>query len=166
MEALSALMLAADPAEPKTFEIVLPQLTFAIEQLWDWPTVKSTRHHVLQRLGVWWRAARGDFVDNQRSIFWIVRLEVFEKDDPSEGLPPVPAQNESKPEVEQTEEPGIVVMPHGKATKLNSYHSEFKDLVGAKLPLRLARDIGAVRTKLVAETEESFPAYHRGSSHR
>jgi ATP-dependent Lon protease len=151
LEALSALMLAADPAEPKSFEIVLPQLAFAIEQLWDWPTVKSTRHHVLQRLGVWWRAARGDFVDNQRSIFWIVRLEVFEKDAPSEGLPAPRAQNKSKQEDERTEEPGIVVMPKGRATKLNDYHSEFKTLVDAKLPLRIARDISVVRAKLVAE---------------
>ncbi len=32
-EALAALILAADPAEPQTFEIVLPQLTYAIEHL-------------------------------------------------------------------------------------------------------------------------------------
>jgi ATP-dependent Lon protease len=150
-EALGALMLAADPTEPKTFEIVLPQLAFAIEHLWDWPTAKSTRHHVLQRLGVWWRAARGDFTDNDSSIFWIVRLEVFEKDDPSEGLPPLRAQNEDGQGGEPKEEPNIVVMPKGKATKLNDYHSEFKTLVDAELPLRLARNISAVRATLMAE---------------
>jgi ATP-dependent Lon protease len=41
-EALAALMLAADPATPQTFEIVLPQLAYAIEHLWDWPTARAT----------------------------------------------------------------------------------------------------------------------------
>ena len=150
-EALGALMLAADPTEPKTFEIVLPQLAFAIEQLWYWPTAISTRHHVLQRLGVWWRAARGDFTDNDRSIFWIVRLEVFEKDDSSEMLPPARTQNEGQQGGEPKEEPSIVVMPKGTATKLNDYHTEFKTLVGTKLPLRLATNISAVRATLMAE---------------
>ena len=158
LEALSALMLAADPTEPQTFEIVLPQLAFAIEHLWDRPTAKSTRHHVLQRLGVWWRAARGDFTDNDSSMFWIVRLEVFEKDDPSEGLLPVRAENEGGQGGEPKEEPGIVVMPKDKATKLNNYHNEFKDLVDAKVPLRLATDIGAVRAKLTAEYPHAIAA--------
>jgi hypothetical protein len=148
-EALGALMLAADPTGPQTFEIVLPQLAYVIEHLWEWPTARVTKHHVLQRLGVWWRAARGDFVDNDSSIFWITWLEMLDQDDPSEGLPPR-AQNEGGKGGEP-EEPGIVVMPKGKTTKFNNYQSEFKDLVDAKLPLRLARDIGAVRTKLIAE---------------
>jgi ATP-dependent Lon protease len=148
-EALSALMLAVDPTEPQTFEIVLPQLAYAIEHLWEWPMARVTKHDVLQRLGVWWRAARGDFANNDCSIFWIAQIETLHQDGPSEGLPPARVENEGGQGDE--EQPGIVVMPSGKATKLNSYHSEFKDLVGAKLPLRLARDIGAVRTKLVAE---------------
>jgi ATP-dependent Lon protease len=150
-EALSALMLAADPTEPKTFEIVLPQLTFAIEHLWDWPTAKSTKHHLFQRLGIWWRAAREDFKDSKSSIFWIVRLRLFEKDDPSEGLPPARAQNEGQHGGQPKEEPYIVVMPKDKATKLNDYHTEFKTLVDAKLPLRLATSISAVRATLMAE---------------
>jgi ATP-dependent Lon protease len=149
-EALSALMLAADPTEPQTFAIVLPQLAFAIEHLWEWPTARVTKHDVLQRLGVWWRAARGDFADNDSSIFWIARTEALDQDDPSEGLPPARAQNEGG-RGGDPEEPGIVVMPSSKATKLNNYQSEFKNLVDAKLPLRLAINIDAVRTKLMAE---------------
>ena len=150
-EALSALMLGADPTEPKTFEIVLPQLAFAIEHLWDWPTAKSTRNHVLQRLGVWWRAARGDFKDNDSSIFWIARLKVFEKDDPSEEQPPAHTQNEGQHGGPPKEEACIVVMPKDRATKLNDHHTEFRTLVDAKLPLRLATNISAVRTTLMAE---------------
>jgi hypothetical protein len=150
MEALSALMLAADPAEPQTFEIVLPQLAFAIEHLWEWPTARVTKHDVLQRLGVWWRAARGDFADNDSSIFWIARTKTLDQDDPSEGLPPARPQNEGG-RAGDLEEPGLVVMPSSKATKLNNYQAEFRDLVDAKLPLRLATDIGAVRAKLIDE---------------
>lgn len=148
-EALAALMLAADPAQPRTFEIVLPQLAYAIEHLWDWPAAGVARQHALQLLAVWWRAARGDFEDDDSSIFWITRLEMLDRDDSSEGLPPAHEQN--KCEQDEPEEPGVVVMPKDKASKLNVYQSEFKDLVDAKLPLRLAGDIGAVRRVLVAE---------------
>lgn len=150
-EALSALMLAADPTEPKTFEIVLPQLAFAIDHLWEWPTARVTKHHVLQRLDIWWRAARGDFADKDISIFRIVRCAMLDQDDPSEGLPPARAQNEGQHGGQPKEEPCIVVMPKDKATKLNDYHTEFKTLVDAKLPLRLATNISAVRATLMAE---------------
>jgi ATP-dependent Lon protease len=149
-EALAALMLAADPAEPQTFEIVLPQLAYAIEHLWNWPTAGFTRQHALRRLTVWWRASRGDFEDDGSSIFWITRLEMLDQDDPSEGLPPAHEPNKSEEE-DEPEEPGIVVMPSNKATKLNNFHTEFKDLVDARLPLVRARDIGAVRSRLMAE---------------
>jgi ATP-dependent Lon protease len=156
-EALCALMLAADPTEPQTFEIMLPHLAFAIEHLWEWPRARVTKHCVLQRLSVWWRAARGDFADNDSSIFWIAGLEMWNQDNPSEGLPPARVQNEGG-QGGEAEEPGIVVMPGGKATKLNNYQLEFKGLVDAKLPLRLARDIGAVRAKLMAEYPHAIGA--------
>ncbi|MFI5002535.1 MAG: AAA family ATPase [Reyranellales bacterium] len=149
-EALAALMLAADPAEPQTFQIVLPQLTYAIDHLWAWPTVGITRQHALGRLAVWWRAARGDFEDEDSSIFWITRLEMLDQDCSSEGLPPAHEPDKREQE-DEPEEPGIVVMPKDKVTKLNNFQSEFKDLVDARLPLRLAGDIGAVRRKLIAE---------------
>jgi hypothetical protein len=149
-EALAALMLAADPAELQTFEIVLPQLAYAIEHLWEWPTARVSRPHALQRLGVWWRAARGDFEDDDSSIFWITRLEMLDQDDPSNGLPPARGLTESEQD-DAPEESGIVVMPADKATRLNNFQSEFKDLADARLPLVRARNIGAVRTQLLAE---------------
>lgn len=150
-EALSALMLAVDPTDPQTFEIALPQLAYAIEHLWEWPMARVTKHDVLQRLGVWWRAARGDFADNDSGIFQIVRLEMLNQNAPSEGLPPTRVQNEGQHGGQPKEEPCIVVMPKDKATKLNDYHTEFKTLVDAKLPLRLATSISAVRATLMAE---------------
>jgi ATP-dependent Lon protease len=149
-EALAALMLAADPAEPRTFEIVLPQLTYGIEHFWDWPAAGFTRQHALRRLTVWWKASRGDFADDGSSIFWITRLEGLDQDDPSEGLPTVSEPDKSDQE-DEPEAPGVIVMPSNTATKLNNFHTEFAGLVDARLPLRLAGDIGAVRRNLVAE---------------
>jgi ATP-dependent Lon protease len=150
VEALAALMLAADPAEPQTFEILLPQLAYAVEHFWDWPTARVTRHHSLERLAVWWRAARGDFEEDGSSIFWITRMEMLDQDDSSEE--PAPAHEPDEPAHEnEPEGPGIVVMPSDKATKLNNFHTEFAGLVDAKLPLRLAGDLGAVRRTLIAE---------------
>jgi ATP-dependent Lon protease len=149
-EALAALMLAADPAEPPTFEIVLPPLAYAIEHFWDWPAARVTRLEALRRLTVWWRASRGDFKEHDLSIFSITRFEMLDQDDPSEELPPAYEPDKSE-HVDGPEKVGIVVMPSDKATKLNNYHTEFKSLLDAKLPLRLAGDISAVRRKLVAE---------------
>jgi hypothetical protein len=151
-EALAALMLAADPAVPQTFEIVLPQLAYAIDHLWDWPTARTTRADTLGRLMVWWRAARGEFADRDRSIFLIVWIEMLEQDDPSDGLPTPTGEQIARDENEGSRSaaphaPGLVVM----ATKLNNFHSEFKDLVDARLPLVVARDLTAVHATLTVE---------------
>ncbi len=155
-EALAALMLAADPTIPETFEIVLPQLAYAIEHLWDWPTARTTRAEILGRLMAWWRAARGDFATDDRSIFLITQIEMLEQDDPSEGLPTPASERTSRNENEGSrndalQAPGLVVMARGKATLLNNYQSEFKDLIDARLPLIVARDLAAVRAALMAE---------------
>src|SRR5262245_6743928 len=86
-EALAALVLAADPAQPRTFEILLPQLGYALEHLWNWPIASITRDHALQRLVVWWRAAGGDFEKDERSIFFITHIEMLGQDVPSDKLP-------------------------------------------------------------------------------
>ena len=49
-------------------------------------------------------------------------------------------------------------MPKNKVTKLKNYQLEFKDLVDAKPPLRLAGDIGAARRKLIAEYPDAVGA--------
>jgi ATP-dependent Lon protease len=47
--------------------------------------------------------------------------------------------------------PTLVVMPKDKASKLNNYHSAYKDLVDAALPLVVARDVAMIRSMLHAE---------------
>ncbi|MEH2560105.1 ATP-dependent Lon protease [Bradyrhizobium algeriense] len=155
-EALAALMLAADPAVPQSFEIVLPQLAYAIEHFWDWPVASITRDHALQRLFVWWRAARGDFAEDDRSIFLIIRMEMLEQTDSSEGLPTSARERTTRNENERSrndalQAPGLVVMAKGKATKLTNDHSEFRNLIDAHLPLVIARDLTVVRATLIAE---------------
>jgi ATP-dependent Lon protease len=161
-EALGALMLIADPAEPLAFELVLPQLAYAVEHVWDIPNPKITKPVILERLGVWLRAARGDFEKDGKSVFLITWLEsstggrAFSDGEP-EGSSHEPEQHEGD-EPEERELPGIVVMPRDRATKLNNYHSDFAGLVGAMLPLRLASDIGVVCAKLRAEYPHAIGA--------
>ncbi|MGK7062866.1 AAA family ATPase [Bradyrhizobium sp. 1050_B9_N1_2] len=149
-EAIAALMLAADPAKPQTFEIVLPQLGHAIEHLCDWPIASITRNHALRRLGVWWRAARGDFDEDEHSIFFITRLEMLDQDTASSELPVTGEQNRPKHRHEPKDF-SLVVMPKDKATALNKDQSGFKDLLDVRLPLVVARDLDAVRTSLMSE---------------
>jgi ATP-dependent Lon protease len=153
-EALAALMLAADPQEPATFQSFMPQLAFAAEHLWERPTAEATRDSLRRRLQVWWRAARGDFRDEPNSIFWLAHLEAHlelaESDKPIGE--PTPKDQEAHP-------PGVVVMPKDKATKLNSWQAtEFKDLIGARLPLVCARDLARVRATLLAEYPHAVTA--------
>ncbi|WFU53639.1 AAA family ATPase [Bradyrhizobium pachyrhizi] len=147
-EALSALMLSVDPTEPQTFEIVLPQLVYAIDHLWEGSAEVETKDYALQRLSAWRRSARGDFADSDDNIFRIAQLQKSNQADRTES--PIPARSQNDGECEP-EKLSIVVMPKGKATKLNNCQTEYNGLVDAKLPLLLARDVGAVRAKLIAE---------------
>jgi ATP-dependent Lon protease len=150
-EALAALMLAVDLTNPESFEIVAPPVAYAIEHLWDWPTAATTRADTLGRLMVWWRAARGDFANDDRSIFLITHIEMLAQNAPSEGLPALASGHNSRDENEGLQAPGLVVMAKNKATKLNNFHTEFMDLVDARLPLVVARNVAAVRATLLAE---------------
>jgi ATP-dependent Lon protease len=149
-EALAALMLAADPVKPQTFEIVLPQLAYAIEHLWDWPTARASRNQTLQRLAVWWQAAKGDFEEDEHSIFFITRLEMLDQDTASDELSVTGGQNKDKQQ-DKPKDPGLVVMPKDKATALKSEQSGFKDLLDVSVPLVVARDLDGVRTTVMTE---------------
>jgi hypothetical protein len=149
-EAIAALMLAADSVKPQTFEIVLPQLGYAVEHLWDWPVAAITRDQTLRRLGVWWRAARGDFEDHEHSIFFITRLEMLNQETASDELSVRPEQRGPKEE-EKPREFSLVVVPKDKATSLSKEQSGFRDLLDANLPLVVSRAVDTVRTTLTAE---------------
>lgn len=149
-EAIAALMLAADPVKPQTFEIVLPQLGYAVEHVWDWPVASITRNHALQRLAVWWRAARGDFEEDEHSIFFITRLEMLDQETASSDLAVTGEQNRPKHRYEPKDF-SLVVIQKDKATSLSKDQSGFKDLLDVRLPLVVARDLDTVRTTLMTE---------------
>jgi len=149
-EAIAALMLAADPVEPQTFEIMLPQLSYGIEHLWDWPVATITRNHTLRRLGVWWSAARGDFRDDEHSIFFITRLQMLDQDTASSDLVVTGEQNRPKHRYEPRDF-SLVVIQKDKATSFSKDQSGFKDLLDVRLPLVVARDLDTVRTTLMTE---------------
>jgi ATP-dependent Lon protease len=129
---------------------VLPQLSYVVEHLWDWPVASITRNHALQRLAVWWRAARGDFEQDEHSIFFITQLEMLDQDTASDKLSLTGEPNKGKQQ-DKPKDPGLVVMPKDKATALNKEQSAFKDLVDLRLPFVVACDLGRVRTTLMTE---------------
>jgi ATP-dependent Lon protease len=47
--------------------------------------------------------------------------------------------------------PTLVVMPKARASKLNNFHAQYKDLVDAPLPLIVVRDVARIRAALHAE---------------
>jgi len=149
-EALAALMLATDPVKPQTFEIVLPQLGYAVEHLWDWPVASITRNHALQRLAIWWSAARGDFRDDEHSIFFITRLKMLDQDTVSSDLAVTDEQNRPKHRYEPKDF-SLVVIQKDKASSLSKDQSGFKELLDVRLPLVVASDLDTVRTTLMTE---------------
>lgn len=148
--ALCALMLSVDAGQPETFNDVLPQLASGAEHLtWD---VHSKREmaEIHSRLRTWWKAAEGHFAGDHRSIFWIAHLQLIGTNGVAQpAAPSLQSQNwTSAPEAEERK---VVVMPKARSSKLGSVHEDFKDMVDAKLPLVIARDVRGVRDVLSAE---------------
>ncbi|MHC2467411.1 AAA family ATPase [Bradyrhizobium embrapense] len=148
-EAIAALMLAADPGQPHTFEIMLPPLDFMIEQLWDGPTASVSRPQARQRIDLWWRAAQGDFKNDQRSIFFITYLTMPDQETGSHELPTRRALGKDRQQ-DETDQPGLIVIPKRNGIAL-SRAPGFNDLVDLKVPLVVARDLDVARATLLTE---------------
>jgi len=144
--ALAWSMLNCDPRKPETFHAVMPQLQHALDAA-DLPADDDAG--LRRRLRVWWRAAEGEFKTAKVSIFRFADPEAECWPDPAEPnaalafVRSTPAATASGPT--------LVVMPKVKATKLNSFHSPYKDLVDAPLPLVIVRDLARSRAALHAE---------------
>jgi hypothetical protein len=134
--ALAWLTLAADPRRPHTFWPVITQLAWLAAQVDD----EMCKHFDLDdRLSIWWNAARGDYVDHKLSVFALAEAAVTVTEDP------VVAEDDHPP--------GVVVMPKAKSGKLKPDLSAagWKEMLDAKLPLVVAKDISGVRRTLLAE---------------
>jgi hypothetical protein len=93
------------------------------------------------RLAGWWRAASGDFVDQEKpplSVFALAEESLRVRADPAVAI---------------DEPPGVVVMLKAKAGKLKPdlAASGWKEMIDARLPLVVARDVAGVRRTLLAE---------------
>ncbi|MCX7318830.1 MAG: AAA family ATPase [Hyphomicrobiales bacterium] len=151
--ALGWLMLLAAPERPSSVQHVVPQLQHLLDRsvMSEAPKAEAGR-----RLAVWWDAAAGKYVSQAVSIFQIAHRVLG-------GGGFQAARKEAMKELAQMDEvdvdpkmlgPSLIVMPKATSTKLDgghSVHGAFKQLVDRKLPLILARDIGAVRRQLHAE---------------
>ena len=133
--ALCWLMLAADPRYPATLWPVMPALQWVVDEaeLDEEETVAAAL-----RLTVWWKAAAGESTKEKMSLFALAAD--LENQAVTDLKDPVVSDG-----------PGVVVMPKAKASKLKSEHAPYKDLVGVKLPLVVARDVAGVRRTLLAE---------------
>ncbi|MCW2079681.1 UNVERIFIED_ORG: hypothetical protein M2193_001856 [Bradyrhizobium japonicum] len=152
--AICAQMLAVDAGVPLTFDAVLPQLAYCAENIWPAAT-ESEEKMIKAKLATWWSAADGAFEDDGRSIFliahneWVVaEMERTARDRISTVVPRAePAVAKDTP----SDEPGLVVMPKAKSSKLASAVKEYEELIDARLPLIVARDLQRVRKVLLSE---------------
>jgi ATP-dependent Lon protease len=147
--ALAWQMLTADPRKPESFRF-LPQLQCAIDHA---DLEAEDDADVRARIRVWWRAAEAEWLDSKFSIFHIAAIETRPGDELPEPIEPHPMREPdiarwfaSPPAV-----PTLVVMPKDRSSKLNNFHSQYKDLVDAALPLVVVRDVARIRAALHAE---------------
>jgi ATP-dependent Lon protease len=151
--ALAWAMLTADPRKPASFYF-LPQLQFAIDHA---DQEDDDDADVRARIRIWWRAAEGEWADGDVSIFRIAEVETRTDvvlPDPDIELHPREMTGLTSTSATLFADlglPTLVVMPKDKASKLNNFHSQYRDLVDAALPLVVARDVALLRATLHVE---------------
>ena len=164
--ALAWQMLTADPRRPASFVKFLPQLQFALDGADDIDEQLAAAQR--DRIRIWWQAAEGEWTDSDVSIFRIADVET-ERDPDVDDLdlqPSPPPRWTSKGVIASVDQalapeisgPTLVVMPSNKATKLNNYHTAYRDVVGAPMPLVVARDVAGIRDALHAEFPHAVTA--------
>lgn len=158
--ALCLMMLGVDAGIPKSFDTVLPQLSYGAEHLW--PCTESETQMIKVKLSTWWKAADGHFEGDERSIFLIAHLEWVDAEIERKArarIDNVTPRTQSASAKKPTEqEPGLVVIPKARCSKSISANKEYEDLVDARLPLIVARDLQHVRRVLLSEYPHAMSA--------
>jgi hypothetical protein len=152
--ALAWQMLTADPRKPQSFSM-LPQVQFAI----DHADLEADDDAELRaRIRIWWRAAEGEWTESEVSIFRIAdvgpRPGVDDMPDPEPEVHPQEMTGRTSTSATLFADlglPTLVVMPKDRSSKLNNFHSQYRDLVDAALPLVVVRDVAGIRRQLHAE---------------
>ncbi|MCG2643765.1 MULTISPECIES: AAA family ATPase [Bradyrhizobium] len=137
--ALAWQMMTCDPERPESFNSVLPQLTWLLNNCTIVTQGRLRRLH--DRLQVWWLAARGEWAGAKQSVSTF-RIAVRET---AEIL--YDEQEEQQPEPAQ---PTVVVMRKDRADE-KGMPQAWKDLRDESLPLVLCKDAAKVRELLQAE---------------
>jgi hypothetical protein len=155
--ALAWQMLTVDPKRPESFMAVLPQLQWSFDHA-SWTTNQDERNALNERLRIWWRAAEGEWTSSEVSIFRIAERETAPEADVEPIPESRPVRSETAKKPSEPAGPTLVVMPAARATKLNNYNAPFKDLIDARLPLVVVRDVQAIRKALHREFPHAVAA--------
>lgn len=107
------------------------------------------------KLATWWAAADGAFEGDDRSIFLIAHNEwvdaEMERSTRARIDSVIPRAEPAGIKDTPSDKPTVVVMPKSKATKLSSGLKEYEELIDARLPLVIARNVQVVRKALLSE---------------
>jgi ATP-dependent Lon protease len=147
--AIAWLAMLCDPRRTETFNVVLPQVQYMLSDR-DFITNPAERRALQDRLDIWWRAARGEWIDSEVSIFRIAHKETFPLDHGDAEEATLMSQNA------KTLQPSVVVMPKEFAEE-RGLPLAWRELRDMALPLVVARDLARIRSGLYAE----FPHAHR-----
>ncbi|MDB6166011.1 MAG: ATPase central region [Lacunisphaera sp.] len=147
--ALAFQLLLCDSARPHTFWPVYPVLA-QLHELEMLPiTDVEDSKEVASAIMVARLCAEGVYVEDAKSLFELTRDLL---DEPRFAPPPSKAPRPAL----KAKGPSLVVVRD--APKLNSHTSEYKDLIGAHVPLTVARDVDGVRRQLAAEYPHALRA--------
>lgn len=148
--ALAWSMMLCSPRRPGSFRSVMPQLQAALDRS-DLEDDADLR----DRLRIWWRAARGDFVKAELSIFYLAETTRFdgaivpgEEADDQPAPPKLAEDVTAKWFAAPFDGPTLVVMPKAKATKLHHNTKAFEAILDKALPLVVARNLDEARRRL------------------
>lgn len=155
--ALAWQMMLCDPRQPESFNAVLPQLTWLLNQR-AIITNKAEQELLRARLQLWWDAAAGKWDGSDSSIF-LIAAKVADKDKiyarhaECDGAKPEPG-------MESGDEPPpagpTVVVMRGDRAEERGLPQTWKDLRDVALPLVVCDDAMWVREKLQEEHPHAF----------
>jgi ATP-dependent Lon protease len=150
--ALAWSFLAADPARPETIQSFLPQVATLLDKAIDEDIYADAEVNVLRStMHLWMDAAAGKFTEAKVSIFaTVARLTADSRGRDTFERLRASAEKAAVGE-EVSDATGLVVMPKDTATKLVAETSEWKNMIGKRLPFVMVKDVYQVRATLHRE---------------
>lgn len=144
---LAWLMLTCDPRSPSSFHRVLPQLQHILDETL---IAVDEDEFLRRRLRIWWRACEGEWCGRNAPSIWAIAASET-KHDTEVQLDAILEGVARRPLRLDADGPTLVVMPKDKARKLKADHSIYKEMVGERIPLVVAKDVAGIRAQLHRE---------------